>query len=78
MPDREKVMQALEHHEQGVCIKEDVVCPYWGHKECVSALCKDALALLREQEVPDATVDPCESCQEWECGGCEFAKYYRL
>ncbi len=67
MPDKEKVIQALEHHEQGVCIKEDVVCPYWEHKECVSVLCKDVLALLREQEpVAPRYKDPYHAY----CGAC--------
>ena len=54
MPDREKVIKALE-----ICEKKDcVLCPYtdWcgeyddSYYDCTKLLAKDALALLKEQE----------------------------
>ena len=50
MPDREKVLKALEHHkETAVCNG----CPYAGDDDTPQGNCPvydDALALLREQE----------------------------
>ena len=40
---------------------------YREHQESVNM----AIAFLREQ---DAAIDPCKSCQEWECDGCEYAE----
>ena len=75
MTDREKVIKGVEHCDfgnYGNCYEKE--CPYYQSHDCTDELKNDVLALLREQEVPDATVDPCKSCQEWECDGCEFAR----
>ena len=51
MPDREKVLKALEHHkETAVCIG----CPYAEDIDTAQGyctICDDAIALLREQDV---------------------------
>ena len=63
MPDREKVLKALEHHkETSVCNG----CPYAGDDDTAEGNCPiydDAIALLREKEpakpehnVPDPNV----------------------
>lgn len=66
MPDREKVIKGLE------CCGEDAYgccreCPYNDHRigtieYCTSALCADALALLKEQ--PD--IVRCKDCKYWQ------------
>ena len=74
MPDREKVLNALEHHkETAVCNG----CPYAEDKDTPQGNCPvydDAIALLREdghiQAMRDA--DPCGDCQEWDCDGCDL------
>lgn len=51
MPDREKVIEGLEKHNNNDCDYGGIsVCPYWGESHCSMHLCSDALALLREQE----------------------------
>lgn len=73
MTDREKVMQWLKICANGC---EDG-CPYEYKNlvyrvECKADLMSDALELLKEQNETDAAVDPCKSCQEWECDGCDW------
>lgn len=57
MPDREKVLKALEHHkETAVCNG----CPYAGDDDTPQGNCPvydDAIALLKEQE-PQETAKP--------------------
>jgi hypothetical protein len=52
MPDREKVIKALECHAKGArgCLFD---CPYGNENGCQLLLCSDALALLKEQEHKD-------------------------
>lgn len=72
MIDREKVIHALE-----TCTRDDFPCKECGYYiegkdyDCIDTMMRDALDLLREQDV---AIDPCKSCQEWECDGCEYAK----
>lgn len=58
MPDREKVLKALEHHkESAVCNG----CPYAGDDDTVEGYCPiydDAIALLKEQEPEHTIPDP--------------------
>ena len=77
MPDREKVLQGLECcirklEGQRVCDE----CPYDEDFNCLgcSDVLRQAIALLRDQNETDTTIDPCKSCQEWECNGCEWLK----
>ena len=57
MPDREKVMLALEHHKRtAVCNG----CPYAGDDDTTEGYCPvydDVIALLREQEPRVMTLD---------------------
>lgn len=66
MPDREKVLKALEHHkETAVCNG----CPYAGDDDTPQGNCPiydDALALLREQE-------PIRRSEMYFCGDCKTA-----
>ena len=64
MPDREKVNKGLEccSTPGGNC----AICPYEiveGFAECTSALAKDALALLKEQET--SNLYKCPNCGTW-------------
>ncbi len=66
MPDKEKVEEwasDFKAYVDELDITRDV---YRGIIEYID----DAFAMLQEQ----ATADPCKSCQEWECDGCEFAR----
>ena len=70
MPDREKVVKGLECCclPGGRCNK----CPYViveGFAECTSALAKDALDLLKEQE-PVKPIPPTDESEMWRCGNC--------
>ena len=52
MPDREKVIKGLEKHISPLCDGNDgELCPYWDGG-CSKQLVSDALALLKEQELP--------------------------
>ena len=69
MIDREKTIRDLEtigawhtHHYNSF------------HYECAETI-HNALELLREQNETTVAVDPCKSCQEWECDGCEWLKH---
>lgn len=65
MPDREKVIRGL-----GACLAAEVTedenpcasCPYFFDEMCQSAIKKDALALLREQE---PVIVRCKDCKFW-------------
>lgn len=69
MPDREKVLKALEHHkETAVCIG----CPYAEDIDTAQGYCPiydDAIALLREQE----PVGVEKGIGYLYCGGCKTA-----
>ena len=69
MPDREKVLRALEHHkETAVCNG----CPYEEDDDTVEGYCPiydDAIALLREQEQPN-----CEYAEHTTSGCLGYAK----
>ena len=57
--NREKVVKALE------CLKEGSYCEccdYKPHDDCIKRVATDALALLKEQEVRELTMD---EWQEW-------------
>lgn len=79
MTDRERVIYDIE---RCICHVPDACRDCSKHSgdvdfdpiPCMEDLLSDALVLLREQEVPDETVNPCKSCQEWECDGCEWLK----
>ena len=68
MPDREKVMLALEHHkETAVCNG----CPYAEDDDTSEGYCPiydDTIALLREQEPQEPHY--CEADDSWGCGNC--------
>lgn len=38
----------------------------------------DAITLLQEQNKNDRVIDPCKSCQEWDCDGCEWLRFKRM
>ena len=72
MSDRETVMRGLacciESYDKGFCPDE---CEYRGkYPECEQGLMKEALELLKEQELKS----PCSDCQEFVCDGCKYAK----
>ncbi len=55
MPDKEKVMNALERCEPyGLCVDDS--CPYFRVAACLEKLRQDALALLKEQETKQAII----------------------
>jgi hypothetical protein len=81
MIGREKVIKGLEcivqQMQNGTCngcvyFRPFTDDPDYGWCDKV-AIENDALALLREQE-PVKPIDPCKSCQEWDCNGCEWLK----
>ena len=49
MPDKEKVIEGLKCHYEGLKSSCDI-CPYKDEWACQISLCGDALALLKEQE----------------------------
>ena len=75
MPDRDKVIKALE-----ICEKKDcVLCPYteWCGEyddsyfyDCTKLLAKDALALLKEQEAVEPKTEPSAKGYWFTCGVC--------
>ena len=83
MPDRKKVIKALEFclmpttEEElmsDVCSHDD--CPYYrtySGGKCISAVCSDAFALLKAQEPIEARLHLCESCTK-EYAECEADK----
>lgn len=79
MPDREKVIKALEtcaNREPGeyTCNK----CPYEARVDddgCEVNLALDALALLKEQEPVEPYADFCGH-DVWRCGNCGAAIFY--
>ena len=53
MPNMENVIKGLEFHINRYCGgREEGLCPYWSQEDCVNGLASDALALLKEQELP--------------------------
>ncbi len=77
MTDREKVIKGLECCGRTEADLWDEVfcsqCPYnTTEKGCAHRLMADALALIWEQNEIDVTIEPCKSCQEWECDGCDW------
>lgn len=73
MPDKEKVVDALERCEPYELCYDDS-CPYYRETACLEKLRQDALALLKEQEAAEPvmkkgrwfTVPTCRKC------GCFF------
>jgi len=64
VPDREKVMNALERCESyGQC--DDDSCPYFIKVACLEELRKDALALLKEQEAVEPKQVDLYGNDEW-------------
>ena len=63
MADREKVIKALQIHADGCGCRshycDAMDCPYrYGDESCdIEEMCRDALALLKEQETRVMTVD---------------------
>jgi hypothetical protein len=55
MPDREKVINALERCEPYELCYDDS-CPYYRDAACLEKLRQDALALLKEQEAKPVIV----------------------
>ena len=61
MTDREKVINALGRCESyGYC--KDMDCPYYKNTNCLELLRKDALVLLKEQEVRELSIN---EWKEW-------------
>ena len=50
MPDREKVMEALEHCSDRTQKRCNPTCPYHHRNFCETELASDALVLMKEQE----------------------------
>ena len=52
MPDREKVIMALELHRAGKCQDTNrQLCPYWErYDDCYKQMADDILSLLKEQK----------------------------
>jgi hypothetical protein len=81
MAGRERVIKGLECCTKKVCIYESTKkeCPYWklcgnhegAFEDCTTALAKDALALLKEQE-PIAPIQGADDQDEdiFCCGSC--------
>ena len=67
MPDREKVLLALEHHKRtAVCNG----CPYAGDKDTLEGYCPvydDAIAMLREQKRASWILD---RLHHYKCSAC--------
>jgi len=75
MPDREKVIKGLQSHADGCGYRshycDAMECPYrYGDESCdIEEMCRDALALLKEQEAVKPFSDDdgaywCGSCHE--------------
>ena len=63
MIDREKVIKGLEHCDFGgsaPCYEND--CPYYQSHDCIDELKNDIIALLKEQDVRELTMD---EWREW-------------
>ncbi len=64
----EKVTKGLEQHMGTGCLSEKeqlqpVVCPYFHNSNCIIALCRDALELLKEQEPHVLTLEEAEKSE---------------
>lgn len=67
MPDKEKVMNALERCEPyELCVDDS--CPYFRVAACLEKLRQDALALLKEQEANMESVVRCKECKWYQAG----------
>ena len=80
MPDREKVIRALEMHASGICnvltTNGKEYCPYWENTDnCMVQLLKDALELLKAQEPVKPIFD--ELDVSGACGNCGHALTYQ-
>lgn len=71
MPDMEKVEEWASDFKTYVDELDIARDDYRGIMEYID----DALALLLEQNETDVAIDPCKSCQEWECDGCEWLEH---
>ena len=72
MPDREKVIKALECclGTQDCDVEPNEECPYNGMFLCATALHFDVMELLEEQEpVPPIRINTNHE-QSWKCGKC--------
>jgi hypothetical protein len=71
MPDREKVIKALQIHADGCGYRshhcDAMECPYrYGDESCdIEEMCRDALAMLKQE-----AVEPSVSSVEQRCGNC--------
>lgn len=75
MIDRGKVIEELELLSEWLFQQYRVACDGGAQNYYDAYITVDnAIALLREQNETDATIEPCKSCQEWECDGCEWLK----
>ena len=79
MPDREKVINGLQAHADGCGYRshhcDAMECPYrYGDESCdIEEMCRDALALMKEQEPikPVKTYSiPMYVQMNYECGDC--------
>lgn len=71
MTDRKKVILGLKCHMKNNCQYGGTECPYWDDDKCSEHLCRDALALLREQE-PE--IVRCKDCEHYEANTGRCAK----
>jgi hypothetical protein len=70
MPDSEKVIKGLEicYFPPSNCDN----CPYKEQEECNDNLCRDALALLKEQEAEWIYGEDETGVDGWHCSECGF------
>ena len=80
MPDREKVIQGLEHckrESEHIYDNPCKGCPYYEKKACGN-LCRDALALLKEQEAVEPKKTTYQRADHtiayrYRCGTCDMS-----
>lgn len=79
--DREKVIKGLQSCQNIDVICMDISCyepdysecPYHGRDNCVAELCRDALALLKEQDPVETELEGGGSTWWYVCGECHGA-----
>ena len=75
MADIGKVIKGLQAHADGCGYRshhcDAMECPYrYGDESCdIEEMCRDALALLKEQEAVEP-IPPIDDSDLWRCGNC--------